>query len=204
MAQNAQRRSQPEASFSAAVGPEASRLRRSQSWPGMAGASAAAVRRGALHRADRQQRAAVARGVRDERPAGEDVVEPVADGGVVVEAEHGGLGQRAGELGAVALGHAADRDHRGAGVGGGEDRVDRVLLRRLDEAAGVDQDGVGVVGVVDQLVALGGEPAGELLGVDLVAGAAEGHHRHPRGQALGSCPSGTIGAGRGTAVTWPS
>jgi len=39
MAQNAQRRSQPDASLSAAEGPEASRRRRNQSWPGIAGAS---------------------------------------------------------------------------------------------------------------------------------------------------------------------
>ena len=51
----------------------------------------------------------------------------------------------------------------------------RVLLGRLDEAAGVDHHRVGVLGVVDQQEAAGLEPAGELLGVDLVAGAAEGH-----------------------------
>ena len=203
MAQNAQRRSQPEASFSAAVGPDASRLRRSQSWPGIAGASAAAVAAVRCDGADRQQRAAVARGVRHERAAGEDVVEPVADRAVVVEAEDGGLGQRAGQLGAVPLGHAADGDHGGAGVGRGEDRVDGVLLGRLDEAAGVDQDGVGAVGVVHQLVALGGQPAGQLLGVDLVAGAAEGHHRHLR--LSGAEPrDGGRRAGRGGAVTGPS
>jgi hypothetical protein len=38
MAQNEQRRSQPDASFSAADGPDARRLRRSQSWPGIDGA----------------------------------------------------------------------------------------------------------------------------------------------------------------------
>jgi hypothetical protein len=43
MAQKAHRRSQPEASFSAADGPDASRLRRSQSCPGIEGASAAVV-----------------------------------------------------------------------------------------------------------------------------------------------------------------
>ena len=143
-------------------------------------------RRGALDRADRQQRAAVARGVRHERAAGEDVVEPVADGAVVVEAEDRRLGQRPGQLRAVPLGHAADGDDGRAGVGRGEDRVDRVLLGGLDEAAGVHQDGVGAVGVVHQLVALGGQPPGQLLGVDLVARAAEGHHRHspPDGNVL--------------------
>ena len=47
------------------------------------------------------------------RLAGQDVVEPGGDVGVVVEAEHGvGLGQRLGELLAVPLGQAADRDDR--------------------------------------------------------------------------------------------
>ena len=49
--------------------------------------------------------------------------------GVGVEAEHGvGLGQLVGELLAVPLGQAADRDDLGAGVGGGQQGVDRVLL----------------------------------------------------------------------------
>ena len=66
------------------------------------------------------------------------------DVGVVVEAEHRvGLGQRLGELLAVPLGQAADGDDRlGAAavleVGRREQGVDRVLLGRLDEAAGVD------------------------------------------------------------------
>ena len=78
--------------------------------------------------------------------AGRDVVEPRGDVGVGVEAEHGvGLGQRLGQLVAVALGQAADRDDLLAGVGGGQHGVDRVLLGRVDEAAGVDQHDVGVV-----------------------------------------------------------
>ena len=78
----------------------------------------------------------------------------------------------------------------GLEVGGLEQRVDGVLLGRLDEAAGVDHDGVGVLGVVDEHEAAGLEPAGQLLGVDLVAGAAEGHH----GDA--SAGSGRLGLGR--------
>ena len=62
-------------------------------------------------------------------------------------------------------------------VGRGQQRVDRVLLGRLDEAAGVHHDGLGVLGVLDEPEAAGLEPSGELLGVDLVAGAAERHHR---------------------------
>ena len=101
---------------------------------------------------------------------------------VGVEAEHRvGLGQLVGELLAVALGEAADGDDLlGAAacaleVGGLEQRVDRVLLGLLDEAAGVDHGDVGLGGVVDEQPPLGGEPAGQLLGVDLVAGAPQGH-----------------------------
>jgi hypothetical protein len=94
MAQKAQRRSQPEASFSAADGPEASRRRCSQPWPGMAGASSAVTAALRSTGLIGQQRAPVPGVVRDERAAGEHVVEPVADRRVVVEAEHRGLGQR--------------------------------------------------------------------------------------------------------------
>jgi hypothetical protein len=99
---------------------------------------------------------------------------------VGVEAEDGvGVGQLVGEGLAVALREAADGDDRlGAPrlleVGRLEEGVDRVLLRLLDEAAGVDQGDVGVRRVVDQGPALGRQAAGQLLGVDLVAGAARG------------------------------
>ena len=60
-------------------------------------------------------------------------------------------------------------------VGGLEQRVDGVLLGRLDEAAGVDQHRVGGRRVVDQPEPVRRQPAGELLGVHLVARAAERH-----------------------------
>ena len=87
-----------------------------------------------------------------------------------------------GQLLAVPLGQAADRDDRlGAPaaleVGRGQQRVDRVLLGRLDEAAGVDHHDVGVGRRRRPAPAVGREPAGELLGVDLVAGAAQGDER---------------------------
>ena len=107
------------------------------------------------------------------------------DVGVVVEAEHGvGLGQRLGEVLAVALGQAADRDDGlgaatvacgGLQVGSLEQGVDGVLLGGLDEAAGVDHHRVGVLGVLDEDEATRLEPSGKLLGVDLVAGTAQGH-----------------------------
>ena len=132
-----------------------------------------------------------------------DRAQPRRDVGVVVEPEHRvGLGQRLGEVLAVALGQAADRDD-GLGAsavsGGGlevgrlEQRVDGVLLGRLDEAAGVDHDRVGVLGVGDQHEAAGLEPPGQLLGVDLVAGAAEGHHSDvQRGRGAARCQSSSL------------
>ena len=61
------------------------------------------------------------------------------------------LGQRGGELVAVALGQAS-RHHQARPVvtGGGEveDGVDRLLAGGLDEGAGVDHHEIGVVGRV--------------------------------------------------------
>ncbi len=134
---------------------------------------------GAVHRRHRQQRAPVAWFVRGDRPAGDDVVEPGSDVGVGVEAEHGvGLGQLRGQFVAVALGEAADGDDLLAGVGGGQDGVDRVLLRRVDEAAGVDDEDVGV-GLVGELPVARTQAGSQLFGVDLVAGTAKGHQRDP-------------------------
>jgi hypothetical protein len=56
-----------------------------------------------------------------------------------------------------------------------EDRVDRLLARRVDEAAGVDDDDLGVTRVVDVLVAFAlGHPQHD-LGVDPVLRTAEAH-----------------------------
>ncbi|GAA2790579.1 hypothetical protein GCM10020219_072450 [Nonomuraea dietziae] len=115
--------------------------------------------------------------MRLERLAGEHVVEALADLGVVVEGDdRAGLGQRLGQLVAIALGHAARGDHLGARVRRGQQRVDGVLLRRVDEAAGVDDDDVWVV--VTQLPTGSVESRGELLGVDLVARAAQSDQRY--------------------------
>jgi hypothetical protein len=111
--------------------------------------------------------------VRRDRAAGDHVVEALAQVRVVVEAEdRGRLGQALRELLAVPLRHAADRDDLRARLGRLQQRVDGVLLGRLDEAARVHDDHVRGA-VVGQLPAAVREPAGELLGVDLVAGAAE-------------------------------
>ena len=113
--------------------------------------------------------------------AREDRLQVRAHVAVGVEAEHGvGLGQLVGELLAVALGEAADRDDllRAAAValevGGLEQGVDGVLLGLLDEAARVDDGDVGLGRVVDETPALREQPSGQLLGVDLVARAPEG------------------------------
>ncbi len=115
----------------------------------------------ALDRRQRQQRAAVARGVALDVAAREDRLQVGAHVAVGVEAEHGvGLGQLVGELLAVALGEAADRDDllRAAAValevGGLEQRVDGVLLGLLDEAARVDDGDVGLGRVVDETPSL--------------------------------------------------
>ncbi len=106
--------------------------------------------------------------------------EPVGDVGVVVEPEDGvGLRQLVGELDAVALGHAPDGDdgpHRAVTleIRGREQGVDGVLLGLLDEAARVDHHGLRGARVVDEEEPTHLEARGQLLGVDVVAGAAEG------------------------------
>ena len=131
--------------------------------------------RGPTDGADRQQCSAVARQVRHERPTGQHVIEPVTDRGVVVERQDDGFWKRLGKFTAVALRQASDGDHLAAGrrVGGREQRVDRVLLRRFDEAAGVD-DGDVSARRVGELPARFGHAGRELFGVDVVARAAQG------------------------------
>ena len=86
------------------------------------------------------------------------------------------LGQRGGQLGAVALGHAAGDDEPGAvatQLGEGEHGVDRLLPGRLDEGARVDDDEVGGAGVVSGLHPVGEQRADQLVRVDLVLRAAQ-------------------------------
>ena len=85
----------------------------------------------------------------------QDPIQPGGDVGIVVEAEHGvRLGQRFGEFGAVAFGqatHSHDRaDAAVLAVGGVEQGVDGILLRCVDEAAGVHHDRLGRVRVVNE------------------------------------------------------
>ena len=92
-----------------------------------------------------------------------------------------------------------------AQVGGLEQGVDRVLLRLLDEAAGVDHRDVGLRRVVHEAPAGGLEPPGELLGVDLVAGAPEGDEGDAcavpdTASAVADTPTGVPALGPGRSV----
>ena len=180
IAQNVQRRSQPLASLSGAIGPLVEPGRAEQPTGG-GGAVAAAARRA--------RSAAAGAG-----PAGVCGVRPLPrhDRRAAGPRCRGSRRSRAPRRPRAATRRARRRTARpcsrprppiGLGppsrsaleVGGLEQRVDRVLLGLLDEAAGVDHDRVGVGRVVDEPEPVGGQPAGELLGVDLVAGAPEGH-----------------------------
>ena len=148
IAQNVQRRSQPRASFSGATGLSSSRRRTTvgpPAWPGRPmsiapGSTTLARSTGLIGSSLRRSPGCGSPG----RSPSSTAAGGVGQAGVGVEAEHGvGLGQLLGELLAVPLGQAADGDDLGAGVGRGEQRVDRVLLGALDEAAGVHDDDVG-------------------------------------------------------------
>ena len=102
----------------------------------------------------------------------------VFDLGVVRRAEEGvDLGEFALEFADVALGHAARDDQLGAGLGLQqahlEDGLDRLLLGLADEAAGVDDDGVGLFRALHHGVTTGHRDAKHMLGVDAVFGTAE-------------------------------
>ena len=126
IAQKAQRRSQPEASFSGATGPAVEPAAQPEASRGPARRSRVARpdaprRRGRVDRGERQQRAPVARrrGWRCVL-AGEDDPAAVADarGSRRSRARRRPRAAR-GQLAAVALGHAADGDDRLAGARGG-------------------------------------------------------------------------------------
>ena len=86
------------------------------------------------------------------------------------------LGQGGGQLIAVALGHATGHHQAGAGPAGvveGENGVDGLLPRRLDEGAGIDHHQVGLLGRGSRLVAALAQGSGQLLRVDLVLRTAQ-------------------------------
>ena len=110
--------------------------------------------------------------MRGTAPPGQHVVQAGADVRVVVEAEDLRLGQLVGQLGTVPLGQAPHGGDLRAGLGGGQQLGDGLLLGRLDEAAGVHQHHAGLLRG-GQLPARGGQPRGQLLRVNLVTRAAE-------------------------------
>ena len=131
-----------------------------------------------------------------------DRAQPGGDVGVVVEAEHRvGLGQRLGQVLAVPLGQAADRDHglRSCPCSLRSAASSRVSTESFLAASTKPQVLTSTVsasaGVVDQPEAAGLEPPGQLLGVDLVAGAAEGHHgdrRQSGSRVSGRCAESSV------------
>ncbi len=147
--------------------------------------------------------AAVDRGVGYVGLAREYPAKPGGDVRVVVEAhDRVRLWQRLGELAPIAFGQAADGDH---GPGGAitlqlrrlEECVDRVLLRGLHEPAGVHDDELGGLGLVDEQEATHVEPGGELLGVDVVARTAQRDHRDCRSRTPRREPIPRRGTGGG-------
>jgi hypothetical protein len=95
----------------------------------------------------------------------------------------------------VPLHHAPDGDERAAGAGrlqpaGFHDGVDGLALRRVDEAAGVDDDDLGVLEVRRVLDAAVDETRQVALGVDRVLVAAEGDEADLQGRPT-SCGGDT-------------
>ena len=89
------------------------------------------------------------------------------------------LGNFLQDLAAIALGETAGHDE-GARLpsllqlGELEDGIDRFLARPVDEGAGVDDQALGALGLLGDLVAGAGEHPQHQLGVDLVLGTTEG------------------------------
>jgi hypothetical protein len=111
-----------------------------------------------------------------DQPALLELGKEAVDLGAAEEEVH--LGEGVGELALVPLHHAADGDDGAAlarflVASRFDNRVDRLLLRRVDEAAGVDEDDVGVGQVGGVRRAAVGQLGEVALGVDGVLVAAE-------------------------------
>ncbi len=136
--------------------------------------------RGGLGDLHHRQRLALAAGLALGRARARRAAEQLRDRLEVRRAEDViDLGDVLDEIAGVALREAAgDHELGGAGLlvlGHLEDGVDALFLGGIDERAGVDDDHVGTLGVVDQRVTRGLDLAEHQLGVDLVLGATEGH-----------------------------
>ncbi len=109
---------------------------------------------------------------------GEGAHGPPAQGHGHAEARHQvDLGQRRGELVAVAFGQTSRHHQARALVAGGselENGVDRLLAGRLDEGAGVHHHELGVIRRRRGLVPVATQHPGQLVRVDLVLGTPQG------------------------------
>ena len=176
IAQNEHRRSQPDASFSGATGPSSRRWRKTlgpPAWPGIPTSATIAGRLTGV------TGSSVRRSCGRWGTSGatsQHVVEPVTDRGVVIERQDGCFRQSFSEFAPIALREAADGDHLAARcrIRGHQQRVDGVLLGRLDKAAGIHNGDVSKRRLSE--LPAGFRHAGrELFGVDVVARATEGH-----------------------------
>ena len=115
----------------------------------------------------------------------ERLIHDVADLRDLIDAHEGvHLGQQLRKFVAEALRQTAGDDERLAALlrvaefSGFENRVHALLLRGVDERAGVDDDGVGGGGVIGDLDAVAQERAEHDLGIDEIFRAAERDHAH--------------------------
>jgi len=90
------------------------------------------------------------------------------DARIVIETQHGRLGQRRGKLLAVTLCHATDSDDSSGASGSLENGVDGIFFSGLDESAGVDENDIRLSTFGDEGPTISGESRGEFLGIDLV------------------------------------
>jgi hypothetical protein len=115
----------------------------------------------------------------------------VGDMDVVVKAKDGiSLRQRFGQLATVALRETSDGNNSSCSpslleIAGCQHSIDRVLLGRVDETAGIDDHGVGLAWISYQLEATAIQLRGKLFGIDFVASATQRDKVHRRG--LGAC-----------------
>ena len=80
--------------------------------------------------------------------------------------------------------HAAGDDHLAVLGHRFADRGERLRLRAVEEAAGVDEHEVGALMIARKLVALGAQPRDDALGIDQRLRAAEGDKGNLRGGSV--------------------
>ena len=126
------------------------------------------------------------------RPPRQRLLDDVGDLGDLVNAHEGvHFGKELGQFVAKTLRQAAGDDQALAAVlrlahfGGFEDGVHAFLLRGVNERAGVDDDDIGLRGVIGDLDAVLQQRAEHDLGVHQVLGAAEGDQADAHGPLFG-------------------